>query len=47
MFYKGILIMDASAVATAQICAFTMLLLQAVGDEKAAVWIGFDRIIFI
>jgi hypothetical protein len=39
--------MGARAVVTAQICAFPMLLLQAVSDENVAVWIGFDRIIFI
>jgi len=37
VFYlRGAVLSDASSLATAQICASTMLLMQAVGVKKAA-----------
>jgi hypothetical protein len=36
VLFKGTVLNDASALATAQICASALLLIQAVGDEKAA-----------
>jgi hypothetical protein len=43
VLFKGPLFSDASAPATAKICAFNMLLLQ---DEKVEAWIGVGGIIF-
>jgi len=41
MFIQGSLLSDPNALETAQICACSMLLMQAVGDGKAAAWIAF------
>ena len=41
VLFKGTPLSDASALATAQICASAILLMQAVGDEKATALIGF------
>jgi len=41
VLFKGTPLSDASALATAQICASPMLLQHAVGDEKETALIGF------